>query len=162
MANYHRAMNPDEPVDLGILLALAYQEFVRELRADMAHEGFDDLGRSDGFVFRMLGRGPLTITELAARLDISQQGAGQIVDDMTKRGYLQRRLDPSDARARLVELAPRGLAALATAHRFHQRYERQLVRAHGKAGLAVTREVLTKMAGVTPATLDPQLRALYL
>jgi len=162
VGNYHRAMNPDEPVDLGILLALAYQEFVRALRADMAHEGFDDLGRSDGFVFRMLARGPLTVSELAARLDISQQGAGQIVEDMTRRGYLQRRPDPTDARARLVELAPRGLAALDTAHRFHQRYERQLVRGHGKNGLANLRAILTAMAGVTPATLDPQLRALYL
>ena len=35
-----------QPVDIGILLALAYQEFVRELRETHAAEGFDDSGRS--------------------------------------------------------------------------------------------------------------------
>ena len=29
--------------DLGVLLALAYQEFVRELHEDLAERGFDDL-----------------------------------------------------------------------------------------------------------------------
>ena len=56
-----------QPLDLGILLGLAYQEFVRELREDQAGLGFGDLGRSDGFVFRALGGQPMTVSELAAR-----------------------------------------------------------------------------------------------
>jgi len=79
--------------DIGILLLLADQEFVRELREHVAAEGFDDQGRSDGFVFRTLGAGPTTISGLAERLEITKQGAGQIVDDMERRGYVERRPD---------------------------------------------------------------------
>src|SRR5215207_6178624 len=108
---------PDKP-DFGILLLLADQEFVRELRAATAEQGFDDQGRSDGFVLRTLGAGPTTISGLAERLEITKQGASQIVDDMERRGYVERRPDPTDARARLLHLTSRGEAALAAARKF--------------------------------------------
>lgn len=145
--------------DFGILLLLADQEFVRDLRAATAAQGFDDQGRSDGFVLRTLGAGPTTISGLAERLEISKQGAGQIVDDMERRGYVERRPDPTDARARLLHLTERGEAALAAARRFHQSYERRLRRQHGDAAIDVVREVLTTMAG-EPQTTDPHFRAL--
>src|SRR6185503_3809478 len=103
---------------LGILLALAYQEFVRELREAHAAQGFDDLGRSDGYVFRALAARATTVGELATRLGISKQGAAQIVDDMVARGYVRRRPDPTDGRAQLLSLTARGDAALAAARRF--------------------------------------------
>jgi len=151
-----------QPVDLGILLALAFQEFVRELREAHVRAGFDDLGRSDGVVFRALAAGPMTVSDLAARLEISKQGAGQIVDDMQQRGYLERRPDPQDGRARLVFLSERGTLALAEARRFHRRYERRLVREHGAEAVAALRRLLEVIAGGEQQTVDPHLRALYL
>ena len=50
------------PLDLGILLGLAYQSFVDELRADLAGRGFDDLGKAYGYVFRALGAGALNLS----------------------------------------------------------------------------------------------------
>ena len=151
-----------QPVDLGILLALAYQQFVRELREAHARAGFDDLGRSDGYVFRALASRPMTVNDLAARLQISKQGAGQIVDDMERRGYLERRPDPTDGRARLVFLSARGTAALAAARRFHRAYELRLARTLGPAAVATLRTTLEAMAGEGDHAIDPQLRALYL
>ena len=151
-----------QQVDLGILLVLAYQEFVRELREAHARDGFDDTGRSDGYVLRALAARPMTVSDLAARLQISKQGAGQIVDDMQRRGYLERRPDPSDARARLLYLSERGNTALAAARRFHQAYERRLARTHGRAAVSALRTMLEAMAGGEAHTVDPHLRALYL
>ncbi|NEA34617.1 MarR family transcriptional regulator [Streptomyces sp. SID13031] len=148
----------DKP-DLGILLLLADQEFVRELRAATAAQGFDDQGRSDGFVLRTLGRAPATISTLAVRLDISKQGAAQIVDDMERRGYVERQPDPTDGRARLIHLSKRGRAALAAARRFHQTYERRLRKAHGDEAIDTMRAVFTSMAGEDSIT-DPHFRAL--
>ncbi len=145
--------------DFGILLLLAEQEFVRGLRAATAEQGFDDQGRSDGFVFRTLGAGPATISALADRLDITKQGAAQIVDDMERRGYVERHPDPTDGRARLIHLSARGQAALAAARKFHQAYERKLRKAHGDAAIDAVRAVLTSMAGEDSAT-DPHFRAL--
>ncbi|MFG1910090.1 MarR family winged helix-turn-helix transcriptional regulator [Kribbella sp. NPDC048928] len=145
--------------DIGILLLLADQEFVRELREHVTAQGFDDQGRSDGFVFRTLNDGPTTISRLAERLEISKQGAGQIVDDMERRGYVERRPDPSDARARLLHLTERGQAALSAARRFHQAYERRLRGRLGDEAVDALRDVLTEMAGEAQIS-TPHFRAL--
>ncbi|MFI7065613.1 MarR family winged helix-turn-helix transcriptional regulator [Kribbella sp. NPDC050124] len=145
--------------DFGILLVLAEQEFVRALRADTAGQGFDDQGRSDGFVLRTLDAGPTSISGLAARLEITKQGASQIVDDMERRGYVERRPDPSDARARLLHLTPRGEAALKAARKFHQAYERKLRRQYGDDAIDTVRAVLTSMAGEAQVS-TPHFRAL--
>ncbi|MGW7684409.1 MarR family winged helix-turn-helix transcriptional regulator [Kribbella sp. NPDC054772] len=145
--------------DLGILLLLADQEFVRELRGHVAGLGFEDQGRWDGFVFRTLSAGPMTISGLAERLEITKQGASQIVDDMERRGYVERRPDPSDARARLLHLTDRGRDALAAARKFHQSYERRLRKRLGDAAIDTLREVLTEMAGEAQIS-TPHFRAL--
>ena len=137
----------EQPLDLGILLAIGYQEFVRALRSAMAAAGFDDLGRSDGYVLRALDGNPLTVSALAALLDITKQGAAQIVEDMERRGYVERRASPTDRRSRPLHLAERGQRALAGARRFHRRYERELIRQHGADPVAALRGVLTAIAG---------------
>ena len=104
----------------------------------------------------------MTVSDLAARMQITKQGAGQIIDDMQERGYVQRRPDPSDGRARLVYLSPRGEAALAAARRFHKRYEQRLARSIGADAVASLRRALETMAGGVEHTVDPHLRALFL
>jgi len=149
--------------DLGILIALGYQGFVRRLHEDLATRGYDDLARSDGYVFRALAEQPLTTSALAARLGVTKQGAGQIVEDMTRRGYLTSRPHASDARARLLDLSERGRGALASARSFHRRYERSLAREHGTEAVAGLRALLTEMAGPgADGEVDPRLRAMYL
>jgi len=134
-------------LDFGILLLVAEQEFVRGLRASTAERGFTDQGRSDGFVLRTLGDGPTTISRLAERLEITKQGASQLADDMERRGYVERRPDPSDARVRLLHLTERGRAALKAARTYHRAYERRLRARFGDAAIDGMREVLAAMAG---------------
>jgi DNA-binding MarR family transcriptional regulator len=148
--------------DLGILLALAYQQFVTELHQDLGQRGFDDLARSDGYVFRALDREPLTTSALADCLGVSKQGGGQLVEDLTRRGYLQRRPDPHDGRARLLELTARGRSALGAARNFHRRYEQRLARRHGRGHVDDLRAMLTAMApAYGDGALDPRVRALH-
>lgn len=134
--------------DFGILLGLAYQGFVGELREALAAAGFDDLGRSDGYVLRAVDAEALTVSELAERLGISKQGAGQIVDDLERRGYVERHPDPDDRRARLLRPAERGTALLAAARRFHRSYERRLARDHGADTVQSLRALLAAIAGM--------------
>ncbi|MGN6791931.1 MAG: MarR family winged helix-turn-helix transcriptional regulator [Streptosporangiaceae bacterium] len=150
-----------QPVDLGILLGVAFQEFVRELHAAHAAAGFADLGRSDGFVFRSLASRPMTVSELAGHLEITKQGAAQIIDDMERRGYVEREPDPEDRRARLVRLSGRGERALANARRFHHDYERRLATACGPDAVSTLRAMLEVIAGADQS-VDPRMRAFYL
>ncbi|GAA3819817.1 MarR family winged helix-turn-helix transcriptional regulator [Nocardioides panacisoli] len=150
------------PSDLGILVLLAYQGFVRLLHEDMAQHGYDDLGRSDGVVMRVLNGGGRKVSDLARLLDITPQGTAQIVEDMERRGYVVRRPDPADARARLVELGERGRGAIDAARAFHRRFEARMARRHGVDAIAGFRTVLDDMAGAAGGGLDRELRALYL
>ncbi|MFY1692146.1 MarR family transcriptional regulator [Plantactinospora sp. WMMB782] len=47
-----------------------------------------------GLVFQALRGGGATGTELADRLGVTKQAAGQIVDDLERRGYLRREPHP--------------------------------------------------------------------
>jgi DNA-binding MarR family transcriptional regulator len=85
-------------------------------------------------VLRTLGDGPTTISRMAERLEITEQGASQLADDMERR-YVERRPDPSDARVRLLHLTDRGRAALKTARAYHRPYERRLRAQFGDAAI---------------------------
>lgn len=52
------------------------------------------------------------LTELAARMEVTKQAVGPVVDELVSWGYLERVPDPSDGRARLVRFTPTGLAGL--------------------------------------------------
>jgi DNA-binding MarR family transcriptional regulator len=141
-------------IDFGILLGLAYQSFVDELRAALHAKGFTDLGPSYGYVFRALGAEALNLRVLAGRLGMTDQGAAKIVDEMEARGYVERRAHPDDGRIKQLRLARRGRAALAVARNFHRQYERQLAERLGSREVAIARNVLEEMGsgGDTAAT----------
>ena len=116
----------DDRIDFGILLGLAFRVFVDEMHADLAARGFDDLGRSYGYVFRVLGDGDRSLSELAALLGMTLPGAGKIVDEMERRRYVERRPDRVDRRVKHIALSRRGRAALAAARAFHRDFEERL------------------------------------
>src|SRR5947208_13769673 len=79
--------------DFGILLGLAYQDFVRELNQELAARGFPDVRPAFGYVFRALLAERLTATELARRLGMTPQGALKLVDEMVAARYVHPRPD---------------------------------------------------------------------
>jgi DNA-binding MarR family transcriptional regulator len=133
-------------LDLGILLGLAYQRFTDQLWQALGTQGFDDLGRAYGYVFRALAAEQLSQRELAARLDITDQGMAKILGEMVERGYVERRPDPTDSRVKRLRLARRGREALAAARRFHAQFERDLARAQGAGAVTTLRRVLAAVA----------------
>jgi hypothetical protein len=117
-----------EQMDLGIVLGLAYQAFVDRLRADLARQGFDDLGGAYGYVFRALAEQPLSQREMVARR------------------YVRRRPDPTDSRVKRLSLDQRGRAALAAARRFHAAFERALGKDVGAPAVRRLRQILDRIA----------------
>jgi DNA-binding MarR family transcriptional regulator len=134
------------PLDLGILLGLAYQGFVERLRAELARRGFDDLGGAYGYVFRTLADEELSQRELARRLGITDQGMAKIVAEMVERRYVERREDSADARVKRLRLGSRGRSALGAARRFHAAFERDLALRLGKPAVGALRRTLEAIA----------------
>ncbi|WP_394848664.1 MarR family transcriptional regulator [Pendulispora brunnea] len=52
------------------------------------------------------------LTDIAKRLGVTKQAAGQLVDELEAMGMLERVPDPADARAKLVRYSKRGQKAL--------------------------------------------------
>lgn len=140
-------MSSSEPLDFGVLLNVAFVAFKEALDADLAGAGFDDIGTSFGYVFRLLSQAPCNLSELAVQLGMSSPGALKVVDDMVAKGYVSRSTDADDRRVKRLELTDRGLAALGRARSFHAKYEQALVQRLGVRQVAAARRLLEAMAG---------------
>ena len=64
-------------------------------------------------VVRVLSGGALRVGDLADRLGVAARSATQFVDELESESLVVRAPDPTDRRATLVELTPRGRRALA-------------------------------------------------
>ncbi|WP_214318808.1 MarR family winged helix-turn-helix transcriptional regulator [Nonomuraea sediminis] len=129
----------------GVLLGLAYNQFVDELHEHLAKHGFTHLKPTFGFAFKVLAQESVTTSRLAALLRITPQGAAKTVEEMVAAGYVDRVPDPSDGRVKLLVLTDRARALLATGHEFHQAFERELAQSLGEAKIETFREVLDAM-----------------
>jgi DNA-binding MarR family transcriptional regulator len=66
------------------------------------------VSRTEVGVLRKLRTGPRRITELAAEEPVTQPAITLLVNRLEERGWLKRVRDPSDRRAVLVSLTPKG------------------------------------------------------
>jgi DNA-binding MarR family transcriptional regulator len=82
------------------------------LRAAFAKAGLDGIRPAQAVGLVPLVAGALHASDLADRLRVSRQAVAQAVTGLERHGYVTRVPDPEDARARLIELTPRGREAL--------------------------------------------------
>ena len=93
------------------LLRTAYNALAARVYASVVSSGteFDDHRPSHGNVMEQLElEDGLRLTDIAARAGITAQSAGELVDDLESKGYLERRPDPVDRRAKRIYLTERG------------------------------------------------------
>lgn len=106
------------PVDraaVGQLLGRLLQHFRQEVFAAAHDAGFDDIREAHLQVFGNLRGEEVRLTTLAARAHLSRAATAELVDDLQRRGYLERVPDPTDGRARLIRPTARGERALRAA-----------------------------------------------
>jgi DNA-binding MarR family transcriptional regulator len=146
--------------DFGVLLNLAFGAFKGALHEHLAMKGFDDLGPSFGYVFRLLDNRPQNLRQLADALQITPQGALKIVNDMVEKGYLRRREDEKDARSKLLLLTPRATTAMEAARRFHAQFEHELASRIGQKHAASARLAMEDIASRYAVQADLKARPL--
>ncbi len=71
----------------------------------------DDLPPNGPFVIGAIARSSAPLGAIVRQLGGSKQAAGQLVDTLVIRGYLERSIDPDDRRRLIVRLTTRGEAA---------------------------------------------------
>lgn len=97
---------------MGQLLIRLLRQFRTELFAAAVEHGYDDVREPHLQIFGSIGIDGVRLTELASRTQLSLAATSALVSDLETLGYLERRPDPSDGRAKLIFPTVRGRRAL--------------------------------------------------
>src|SRR4051812_1920495 len=121
------------PLQIGGLLRLALREIRQRIHEGVVAAGFEDVRPPHTTLFRWPGPDGRRPTEVAADLQISKQRVNDLLRDLEERGYLQLDADPSDSRARIIRLTPRGRRLHDAAITAHAETEDEWARVLGPA-----------------------------
>lgn len=142
-------MQNSEALALSAALLAAAGELTRRINDGVVARGFE--GRpSYGFAFTRLARGGATVTELGVHLGVTKQAASQLVDELVRKGYVERLPHPGDARARLIVLTERGWECTRAAEEAAAEAVRAWADVLGEDRLGVLRAQLTDIAPSGP------------
>lgn len=96
-------------------------------------------------VFGQIDPAGSRLTDLARRANMSPQAMGELVDELEHMGYVVRRQDPTDRRAKLILLTRKGKACVAAGIATIEGIEQQLTDRLGERGHRQLRRLLTKI-----------------
>src|SRR3954447_19224393 len=91
----------DTNADLGVLAGRLLFAVQNELFSTLAAKGFDDLHPRHGAVLAYIEAAGVRATELARLSGQHKQVVGTVIDELEALGYVERRPDPADRRAKL-------------------------------------------------------------
>lgn len=126
---------------LGLLMGVISEQLLTRL----AEAGFDDQRPAHNAVFANIPPGGIRLTDLADRAGMSKQAMAELVTDLEQLGYLKRRSDPTDGRAKLIQFSARGKRAVAVALEAFDDIEADLTRRIGKRTMDQLRDILDRL-----------------
>ncbi len=141
-------MNEADSPDITSLMEAAYSALVAEVHRRLDAAGFADIRPAHGKVFETIGQDGSRITDMAQRAQITKGAMVELVDHLQRRGYLERVADPSDGRAKIVRLTPRGWDAVRVAGAAITDAERRWTEHLGQRNMRTLRRALQAMPGV--------------
>jgi DNA-binding MarR family transcriptional regulator len=120
--------DPNAPsASLGLLLRLVHQCWSQSVEAALAEAGFGDIRPPHANVFTFVPPEGIQVSELTRLAHVRKQTMTQVVEELEKLGYVERRPDPNDRRGRLVFLTRKGKGvrpvAMAAGKRVEERWE---------------------------------------
>lgn len=131
-------------MELAFLLGLGFQLLLGEFTRRLEETGHaDGLRPLHGMAFQALKGPGATASELGERLGVTKQAAGQIVDDLERRGYVRREPHPEGGRRKLVVLTAAATGHLEAAGRVLHELEAELGR--GSVDVATLRTELGRL-----------------
>ncbi|QFZ77216.1 MarR family transcriptional regulator [Streptomyces fagopyri] len=143
-------MQNSEAMALSAALLAVAGELTQRIHEGVVARGFEGLRPAHGFAFTRLAPDGATVTELAAHLGVTKQGASQLVDELVRKGYVERHPHPGDARARLIVLTERGWACTRAAEESAAEAVQPWVELLGEGEVGVLRERLLRIAPYGP------------
>jgi DNA-binding MarR family transcriptional regulator len=131
---------------LGALLRLAEETLRDRVYGQMAQAGFPDIRPAHSALLRNLTEGGSRVSELAERAQMTKQSMGYLADSLAAAGYVALTPDPTDRRAKRVQLTDKGRAGSETMIRLSAEAEQAFAGMIGQADMARLRRILERLA----------------
>ena len=136
------------PVNTVSLLGQAYSLLGFKIVDGVVGAGFPQKP-SHSAVFAQIKTEGSRLTELARGANMTPQAMGELVDELEEMQYVVRRPDPSDRRAKLIVLTPKGQACIAAGLATIEGIEEQICQVLGEAGHRRLRELLQRLVAAS-------------
>jgi DNA-binding MarR family transcriptional regulator len=123
---------------LALFLGLRVNELVV---TRMTRAGFRNVRESHGYLIQHLIESDRSITELARRMEVSQQAASKSVAELVRLGVLEE-LPAKDRRAKRIRLSARGWKAVHASRKIRAGIHENLYRTVGERNIARAKRTL--------------------
>ena len=137
-----KARSPAPRLDLGylaLLLGLRVNQVVMER---MRAAGFQNVRESHGYLIQHLIESDRSITELARRMEVTQQAASKVTAELAQLGVLE--ITPGhDRRAKRVRLSEKGWRLVRLGRKVRAQIEKRLIRTAGKERYKTASDILS-------------------
>jgi DNA-binding MarR family transcriptional regulator len=127
------------------LLGLVYMRLGHRIVDGVIAAGFPQRPAHSAVMAHIDVKGGTRLTTIATRANITPQAAGELVDDLERLGYVVRRPDPDDRRAKRIVLTEPGRACVAAALSTIASLEAELEDLLGSAALAELHDTLSRI-----------------
>jgi DNA-binding MarR family transcriptional regulator len=114
--------------------------------------GFTDLVAAHLVILRYPGPDGLRPVEVAGNSGITRQATNYLLGQLEQLGYLERREDPGDPRAKRIHMTARGAAAGRTIRAAVSEMEEEWAQELGRDDLEQLRTLLTRLYAVVVAS----------
>ena|SRR5437764_1433275 len=128
--------------DLIWLLFAGGDAVATELNRRLGEAGYSDIRQTHGCVFGNIAPEGTRLTDLADRAGMTKQAVGEVVTDLEGLGYAERVPDPSDGRAKIIRLTPRGREAQRFGYDTIAAIERDWAERYGAERVAALKSLL--------------------
>jgi DNA-binding MarR family transcriptional regulator len=126
------------------MLGEAYSLFGFQIVAGVVGAGYPQKPKHSA-VFAQIDPEGSRLTDLARRANMTPQAMGELVDELEGLGYVTRGPDPTDRRAKLIVLTPRGRAAVKAGKQTIVGLENRITEILGADGHARLRMLLSTL-----------------
>ena len=133
---------------VAVLFLVAYRAVEQRVFATLQAAGFEAT-LAQARLFARIPEDGIRLTQLAESAQVTKQTAGFLVDQLEAAGYVQRGPDPTDARARLVQIAPRGRRAQTMVGTIEAEITDEWTQHLGTSDMAELRRIMERLREIT-------------
>jgi DNA-binding MarR family transcriptional regulator len=138
-----------EGLPVSLLMFIAARTAENRILEAVQGAGYHDITVAQARIAARIGPNGTRLGELAEQAQVAKQTATALVDRLERAGYVERTVDPTDARARLVRIGSRGAEIIPIARAEEAKIEAEWTEHLGKRRMGQLREALNLLREIT-------------